>query len=300
MRCTVMDLTDKFPADSKDAKGEPFWSGHKRFPAAATYDPNNPSHTGFMIAASNLFAAMLRVHPPKPPSERNDPTNRWQAKYRTAAWIASEVAKLGGAPERSAGAVDMEGDDSAKDSGGDESAGAAEKELEELLARVEQIGAKAGDAVKGFEPGDFEKDDDDNFHIDFITACSNLRAANYHIPPATRHKCKMIAGRIIPAIATTTASVTGLVMLEMFKVLQSKPVDVLRNGNYDLGSNQYMLFEADAPKVGAPLPHVCTAWQQPEQRSPITRSSRAPPPLCAHPGVLGPRRDHEARSKGAP
>ena len=30
-------------------------------------------------------------------------------------------------------------------------------------------------------PADFEKDDDSNFHIDFINATSNLRARNYKI-----------------------------------------------------------------------------------------------------------------------
>jgi hypothetical protein len=58
----------------------------------------------------------------------------------------------------------------------------------------------------------------------------------------------MIAGRIIPAIATTTASVTGLVMMEMMKVLQRKPVEKLRNGNYSLGTNSYMMFEANPPQ----------------------------------------------------
>ena len=37
-------------------------------------------------------------------------------------------------------------------------------------------------------PLDFEKDDDTNFHMDFIVAASNLRAENYDIPPADRHK----------------------------------------------------------------------------------------------------------------
>ena len=37
-------------------------------------------------------------------------------------------------------------------------------------------------------PLEFEKDDDTNHHMDFIVACSNLRAFNYSIPPADRHK----------------------------------------------------------------------------------------------------------------
>ena len=43
-------------------------------------------------------------------------------------------------------------------------------------------------------PIDFEKDDDNNLHMDFIVACSNLRAENYEIPPADRRKSKLIAG----------------------------------------------------------------------------------------------------------
>jgi ubiquitin-activating enzyme E1 len=37
---------------------------------------------------------------------------------------------------------------------------------------------------------DFEKDDDTNFHMDFITATANLRATNYSIPNCDKHKAK--------------------------------------------------------------------------------------------------------------
>ena len=41
----------------------------------------------------------------------------------------------------------------------------------------------------------------------------NLRATMYDIAPSERLNVKRIAGRIVPAIATTTAAVSGLVSL---------------------------------------------------------------------------------------
>lgn len=38
--------------------------------------------------------------------------------------------------------------------------------------------------TKPLIPIDFEKDDDSNHHMEFITAASNLRADNYQIAPA--------------------------------------------------------------------------------------------------------------------
>lgn len=62
----------------------------------------------------------------------------------------------------------------------------------------------------------FEKDDDANGHVDFVTSASALRAKMYSIEPADRLKTKRIAGKIIPAIATATASVAGLVRARAF------------------------------------------------------------------------------------
>ena len=92
------------------------------------------------------------------------------------------------------------------------------KEVEKVTEEEPTIGSP--DMFKPtFVAQEFEKDDDTNYHISHITAASNLRAMNYSIMTADRQQTKGIAGRIIPAISTTTSAVSGLILLEMMKYM---------------------------------------------------------------------------------
>uniref|UniRef100_A0A8C5I9B3 E1 ubiquitin-activating enzyme n=1 Tax=Gouania willdenowi TaxID=441366 RepID=A0A8C5I9B3_GOUWI len=97
-------------------------------------------------------------------------------------------------------------------------------------------------------PLQFEKDDDSNGHIDFITAASALRAKTYNIEPADRLKTKRIAGKIIPAIATATAAVAGLVALELIKVVGGYGFESFKNCFFNLAIPVFVLTEPAAVK----------------------------------------------------
>eukprot|EP00041_Stephanoeca_diplocostata_P001750 m.21241 g.21241 ORF g.21241 m.21241 type:complete len:671 (+) comp12360_c0_seq2:148-2160(+) len=68
---------------------------------------------------------------------------------------------------------------------------------------------------------DLEWDKDDEDAMNFVTATSNLRAHVFGIPRKSHFETKSMAGKIIPAIATTNAIVAGLIVIEALKILQS-------------------------------------------------------------------------------
>jgi hypothetical protein len=68
------------------------------------------------------------------------------------------------------------------------------------------------------EGGGLEFDKDDPQALDLVTAASNLRSQVFHIPRKSRWEVKEIAGKIVPAIATTNAIIGGFIVLEALKV----------------------------------------------------------------------------------
>ena len=84
---------------------------------------------------------------------------------------------------------------------------------------------------------EFEKDEDTNGHIDFLYAASNLRAEMFKIEKCDKIKTKLIAGKITPAVASTTASIVGLVSLQLYTLQQTTEIKYLRNSYINLSLN---------------------------------------------------------------
>lgn len=61
-----------------------------------------------------------------------------------------------------------------------------------------------------------------------------MQARNYQIEEVDNFKVKLIAGKIIPAIATTTAMVVGAVGIEVIKFLLGKKAEIFKNVTINL------------------------------------------------------------------
>ena len=94
-----------------------------------------------------------------------------------------------------------------------------DNELKEMATSTDSIELNGELFLQQGNPQEFEKDDDTNWHVKWITAASNCRAINYSIKPEDEYVTKGIAGKIIPAVATTTSTIVGLISFEMFKYI---------------------------------------------------------------------------------
>lgn len=176
----IQQLLFNFPKDSVTSSGTQFWSGPKRSPDPLAFSWSNETHSTFVKAAANLHAFNYGIK-----GSTDDETYKRVIDHM----IVPDFAPSSGVKIQ---ASDAEPDPNANTQRFDDE--------DEMLVLVQSLPAPSAMAGYRLTKVDFEKDDDSNHHMDFITAASNLRALNYAIATADKHKTKGIAGKIIPAI----------------------------------------------------------------------------------------------------
>jgi len=97
----------------------------------------------------------------------------------------------------------------------------------------------------------------------FVPCLQNLRAATYGIAPADRLRTKLVAGKIVPAIATTTAAVSGLVALELIKIARGGELSDYKNAFLNLAL-PFMILTEPAEPAKEPLidDRTWTLWDK--------------------------------------
>ena len=157
---SIKDITHAYPIDYSvnDESNAPFWGGCKRFPKPINRSPE-PYVVDFLKSTSNIFLQLFSI---------ND--------------IIIEIEEINEFISSSRFGAPSEWIPRSKD-------------LEKSQNSTHLSSLIPVEMISSIQEVSFEKDNDDNFHIDFITNCGNLRAMNYEIPPTTRFDAKILSGK---------------------------------------------------------------------------------------------------------
>ncbi|KAK7289864.1 hypothetical protein RIF29_03859 [Crotalaria pallida] len=242
----VKQLIYTFPEDASTSTGAPFWSAPKRFPHPLEFSASDEGHLLFVKAASILRAETFGI-----------PIPDWVKNPQKLAEAVDRVIVPDFQPKKDAKIVTDEKATSLSTASIDDAA-----VINDLIIRLERCRSNLSPDFR-MKPIQFEKDDDTNYHMDVIAGLANMRARNYSIPEVDKLKAKFIAGRIIPAIATSTAMATGFVCLELYKALDGgHKVEDYRNTFANLALPLFSIAEPVPPKVFKHQDMSWTVWDR--------------------------------------
>jgi len=233
----IKQLLYSYPLDKKDKNGKLFWTLPKRPPISLDYSIDDQLCTDFIAAYACLIANMFNIKipydNPRSPKNKQDmiikTKNMEVEKFVPNELKAKEIENEVESSEKEKKEEKQEKDEKKE----------KEKENEEILLNKQLINLvkdeKLGfSKMKPLTSVEFEKDDDTNFQIDIIYAMSALRCRNYKLEIMDWMTVKIKAGRIIPALATTTSSIAALQAIELVKIAKNSPIEEYRNSFLNL------------------------------------------------------------------
>ena len=212
-------LLQTYPLDKKDKDGNLFWSLPKRPPKVVDFDMKNDLCRDFISAYSCLLATIFNIKI----SYKNPRDESTKIEIVKIANNIKIIEKENAQNKK----IEEEKDDKNQT---ENQAPFDEIEFEkiknELISYIDKLNIKNIPKLTSIE---FEKDNDSNYQIDLIYSMSGLRSLNYSIEPFDWITCKLKAGKIIPALATTTSCISALQTIELLKII--KQLDVNKNRN---------------------------------------------------------------------
>ncbi|GAB6032431.1 Ubiquitin-like modifier-activating enzyme 6 [Chamberlinius hualienensis] len=220
-------LLHKFPLDATLEDEGLFWNFPRRPPKPIDFNMENNLHFLYIISTAKLFAATWQVLP-----------STWNISKEYVTETLSSCAVPDFIPDDS---KMVETDEKARIS--------ADTPVLDFNKAVSFLRCLTEKEALSVSPQEFQKDDEHDGHMDFIISTSNLRAIMYGIEPKDNDEIRKLAGRIIPAIITTTSAVAALLTIELLKVLNKCSLEEYKNCFINLALTSFVIAEPAAAPI---------------------------------------------------
>ena len=221
----IKDVLNTFPEDLTNESGSLFWSGKKLKPKIINIADID------VTFAQNIYDIISNSFPLKMWS--SDEYNDFVKNYKSCSYVCKKLNI-----NEKKDTIEEDIDDNIRID-----KGKIKEKISLLRQSIQDLNSKEINII--------EYDKDDDVMLGGMTSIANLRASIYGIETVDSLDIKLISGKIIPALCTTTTVVSGFVTLEIIKYLakdithKHKPCDI----NVNLAMNQFIMFDSLKPQT---------------------------------------------------
>ena len=231
----IQHILELYPHDYKNKDGSLYWTGSKRIPHPIKYNSNNELCLMFISNFSILLSKLLDVKIDQLKIKSHSENIKFnqvliQEKYK-------------------------------------EEYNDYNNEIYNILNKIE-LSKEIKEKINLIIPIEFDKEND--IHISIIHSFANLRANNFNIECCSMLNTKLISGKIIPSIPTSTSTVGGFVSLQILNLIQTHDLSILRNSYFNLAVSLVNQLEPDKvkchieneiePILNKPIKYIPNGW----------------------------------------